>query len=71
MNLPHPLRITFGKVIIDRNDVYPFSGKSIQICRKRRHKGLTFTGLHLGNTPLMQNNSANQLYPVMTHSQNT
>ena len=69
MYFSHPLGITLRQIIVDRDNMNPFSGQRIQVCRKCRHEGLTFTGSHLGNSSLMQDNTTNQLHPVMTHSQ--
>ncbi len=67
MHLSHPFRITLCEVIVHGNDMYPSSFQCIQISRERGYKGLTFTGLHLRDTSLMENNAADQLYPVMLH----
>ena len=71
MYLSHPLRITLRQIIVDSDDMHPFSFQRIQICRQQTGLRLTFTGLHLGNTPLMQNNSANQLYAVVFRIKNS
>jgi hypothetical protein len=34
------------------------SGERVQISGKRRHQGLTFTGLHLGDSSLMNYDTA-------------
>ena len=71
MNLAHPFRISFGKVIIDRDNMNALSFQRIQIRRQRGYQRFTFTGLHLGNSSLMKNNTADQLYPVMFHAKHT
>ena len=71
MYLAHPLCITLCQVIVDGNDMYPFPLQRIQISRKRRYQGLTFTGFHFCNTSLVQNNSTDELYPVMLHIENS
>ena len=69
MNLSHPLCITLCQIVIDSYNMNSLSFQRIQICRTSRNKSLTFTGSHLRNTTLMQNNTTDQLYPVMLHIQ--
>ena len=71
MDLSHPLRITLCQIIIDRNDMYALSFQRIQISRQCGNKCLTFTGTHFSDTSLVQDNTTNELYPVMLHIQNT
>ena len=47
------------------------SGERIEEHGKRRHEGLAFTGGHLRDLALMQDDTADQLYPVMFHMKNT
>ena len=69
MHLPHPFGITVRKVIIYGDNVDALSFQCVQICRKGGHQGLAFTGTHLGNTSLMQDDTADKLHPVMLHIQ--
>ena len=71
MNLSHPLRISFCKVIIDGYDADTFAFQCIQVCRQCRNKCLTFTGLHLCNTSLVKNDTTDNLYAVMLHAEHT
>ena len=50
---PHPLGISSGKIIVNRNHVYTFSGQGIQVNRERCHQGFTFTRGHLSNFTLV------------------
>ena len=43
------------------------ASKGIQEYGQGSHKGFTFTGSHLGNLSLMQNNTTKQLYVVVYH----
>jgi len=45
------------------------AGKRIQISGAGRHQGLSFSRSHLRNTSLMKNDSTNQLYGEMFHTQ--
>ena len=69
MNLSHPLRVTFRQIVIDGNDMYALAFQSIQIRRQQAGLCLTFTGPHLGNTPLMQHDTADQLHTVVLRLQ--
>ena len=71
MNLTHPLRVTLGQIIVDCDDTYALSFKSVQICRKCTDESLTFTGSHLSDTSLMQDDATDQLNMEVFHSQNT
>ena len=69
MYRPHPGSVTAGQVIIDGNNMHTLAFQRVQVCRKRGNQRLTFTCLHLGNTSLMQNNTAHQLYAEGFHVQ--
>ena len=71
VNLAHPLRVTVRQVVVHRHDMDALSFQGVQVSRKRRHQRLSFTSLHLGDTSLMQDNSADQLHPVMLHAKHT
>ena len=71
MYLTHPLRITLRQIVIDGNNMDTLAFQSIQISGKGRHQSLTFTGTHLCDTSLMQNDATDQLYSVVFHVQNT
>ena len=71
MNLTHPLSISFCQVVVDCYDMNAFTLQCIQICRKCRNKGFTFTGLHLCDTALMKNDTTDDLYTVMFHTKNS
>ncbi len=63
----HPLGITLGQVIVHRNHVYAVASQGVKEHRKGGHKGLTFTGGHLGNLAFMQNYAAKQLHIIVDH----
>ena len=71
INLAHPFTVSFGQVIIDRNDMNPFSFQRIQIHRSRCHQGFTFAGAHFCNIAAMEDDAADELYIKMTHAQYT
>ena len=65
MDLAHPLRVTLGQVVVDRDDVDALAFQSVQIGRESRDQGLAFTGLHFGDAALVQDDAADQLYAVV------
>ena len=69
MYLSHPVCITIGQVVVDGNHMDAFAFQCIQIRRKRRHQSLSFTGAHLRDPSLVQDHTADQLYPVMFHTE--
>ena len=68
VDLAHPLRVTVRQVVVHRHDMDALALQGVQVSRKRGHQRLSFAGLHLGDTSLMQDNSADQLHPVMLHA---
>ncbi len=71
MNLSHPARVTARQIIIDGDDVHSSSREGVQISRHRGYEGFSFTGLHLRDTSLMKNDSADNLNSVGFHTQYT
>ncbi len=69
--LSHPLGVTLGKIIVYRNDMHALALKRVEICRQKACLRLTFSGPHLRDTPLMQNDTAHKLYSVMFRMKNT
>ena len=71
VDFAHPLSISVCQVIVDGNDVYTASGQCIQVSRKGGNEGFSFTGFHLGDTALMEDNTTDQLYAVVFHTEGT
>ena len=67
INLPHPLGVTACQVIVDGDDMYALTGQRVQVDRQGGNKRLPFTGLHLSNFALVQDNATNKLYVIVTH----
>ena len=61
INRSHPVRVAPGQVIVDGDQMDAPPGQRIQIKRAGGDQGLTFTGPHLGDFTLMQNDAADQL----------
>ena len=71
VNLTHPFTVSFCQIVIDGDDMYALARNGIQVSRQGCHQRLTFTGFHLRDTALMQDDTADDLYAVMPHAQNT
>ncbi len=67
--LAHPLTVSLGEVVVDGDNMDALSGQRIQVNRQGSNQCLTFTGLHLSDTALMQDDTADDLYTVMTHTE--
>ena len=61
----HPLGVTLGQVVVDRDDVDALAGQSVEVHRQRRDEGLALAGLHLGDPPEVQRGAAHQLHVVV------
>ena len=57
MHLSHPLCISLCQIVIDRDNVHAFSLQRIQIGGQQRSLCLSFTGSHLCDSSLMQNDT--------------
>ena len=63
----HPLRVTLGEVVVYGHYMHSIAGKGVQEHRKGCHKGLTFTGGHLGYLTLVKHYTTYQLALVVYH----
>ena len=66
-----PLGVTLGQVVVDGDDVNAVSGEGVEVSGENFHQRFTFTGFHLGDTALMEDDAADELHPVGTHAQHT
>ena len=69
VDLPHPLGVALGQVVVDGDDVHPLAGQGVEVGGQGRHQGLAFTGLHLGDLALVQHHAADQLDIEMAHAE--
>ena len=67
MHLSHPICVTAGQIVIDRHNVHTLAFERIQIGRQRCHQRLSFTGFHLCDPSLMQDNAADHLHTEVLH----
>ena len=49
VDLAHPVGVTPGEIVVDRDDVDALAGQRIEVDREGRHQSLAFAGLHLGD----------------------
>ena len=61
VDLPHPVGVAAGQVVVHRDDVHALAGERVEIDRKRRDERLAFAGLHLGDAALVQHHAADEL----------
>ena len=63
----HPLGVTLGQVVVDRDHMDTLTGERVEDDRKGAGEGLAFTGLHLGDLAAMEDHAADQLDVEMAH----
>ena len=63
----HPLRVTFGQIVIDRHYVHTIAGQGVEENGQRGHKCLSLTRSHLGDFALMQYDATKELYVIVYH----
>lgn len=71
VNLTHPLGVTLCKIIVYGDNMHTLTGKCIKISRESSNESFTLTCLHLGNSALMKNDTADKLYLKVFHSEYT
>ena len=63
----HPLRVAFCQVVVHGDNVDALACERIQVHGSGGDEGLAFTGLHFGDTALVQDHAADQLDIEMPH----
>ena len=61
MHLAHPRRVTRGEIVVDGDDVHAFARQRVEIRRHRSDKRFAFARAHLGDSALMQSDTAHKL----------
>src|SRR5208337_4122332 len=69
VNLAHPPGVTFGQVVVHRDDVNPFAGEGVEVGGHGGRQGFAFTGLHFGDLALVQDDAADELDVEGAHAQ--
>ena len=67
VDVPHPLRVAAGQVVVDRDQVRAAAGERVEVERQRRDQRLAFAGGHLGDLALVQHDAADELHVVGHH----
>ncbi len=65
----HPLGITLGEIIVDRDDMDAFTDETVEIHGQRGYQGFPLASFHLGDFPLVQHDATNELHIKMPHIQ--
>ena len=71
VKMPHPLAVTLGQILVDRDHMDALACQRVQIHGQRRHQRLAFARFHLGDLALVQAHAADELHVEMAHAQNT
>ena len=60
----HFLTVSLCEIVVDGNDVYAVTGERVEVCGESFYESFTFTRLHLRNSSLVQEYTADELYSV-------
>ena len=71
VDLAHPVAVALGQVVVDGDDMHALAAQGVQVGGQGGHQGLAFTGLHLGDAALVQDDAADELHPVGAQAQHT
>mmetsp|Transcript_28980 Transcript_28980/g.78453 ORF Transcript_28980/g.78453 Transcript_28980/m.78453 type:complete len:237 (+) Transcript_28980:2183-2893(+) len=71
MHLSHNFHVTFREVVIHSNHERSLTGQRIEVNRECGYEGFTFSGCHFCKTAIVQYQTTQQLYVVMTQFQYT
>ena len=63
----HPLRVAPCQVVVHRHDVHAAPGHRVEGRGQRRHEGLAFARLHLGDPALVQDDPTHELDVELAH----
>ena len=64
---PHPFRIALRQIRVNRDHMHPAVRQRVEIDRHDSHERFPLARLHLGNAPLVQHHSTQQLGIVRDH----
>ncbi len=65
VDLPHPLGVAAGEVVVDRDHMHALAGERVEVDRQGRNQRLALAGLHFGNPAFVQHHPAGQLHVEM------
>ncbi len=69
VKLSHPLRVAFGQIVVDGDEMGAFALERVQIEGKRGDQCFSFTGFHFSDATLIQDHAADQLDVEVPHVQ--
>ena len=69
VDLPHPLGVAAGEIVVDGDDVHALALERVEIDRQRRHQRLALAGLHLGDLAAVERDAADQLHVIVALAQ--
>ena len=61
VDLPHPLGVALGEIVVHGDDVHTLALERVQIDRECRHQRLAFAGLHLRDHAAVEHDAAHEL----------
>ena len=68
INFPHPFCVTFCQIIVDRDNMDALAFQCVQIGWQCSNQSFTFTCFHFSNTPLMENDTTDNLHLEVFHA---
>ena len=63
----HPLGVAPGEIVVDGDQLAVLSGQGVEVKRKDRDEGFSFTGRHFRDFSLMQHDAADHLHVEGNH----
>ena len=71
IELPHPLRVTAGEVIVHGHHVHALAGQRVQVNRERGGQRLAFAGAHFSDLAVIQHHAADHLHIEVAHAKHS
>ena len=69
VDLSHPLGVASRQIVVHGDDMDAVAREGVEVDGQGGDQGLALAGLHLGDLPLMKNDTAEQLDVVVPHAQ--
>ena len=69
VQLPHPLGVAAGQVVVDRDHVHALAGHSVEHHGQGGDQGLACAGFHFGYFTLVEDHAPQKLHIVVAHPQ--
>ena len=71
IELPHPLCVTAGEVVVHGHHVHALAGQRVQVNRKRGGQRLALAGAHFSDLAIIQHHTADHLHIEVTHAKHS